>query len=60
MVQEVNGVMREQHTLIALNVDYVLISCPNKQMNYDLESAFSGEFSMKIMCSVNYILGMDI
>ena len=29
-------------------------------MNYDLESACSGEFSMKIMGSVNYILGMDV
>ena len=28
VVNEVKGVMREQHTLMALNVDVLLISCP--------------------------------
>jgi hypothetical protein len=33
VVKEVKGVMSEQHTLIALNVDGLLITCPYKQMN---------------------------
>jgi hypothetical protein len=52
MVKEVKGVMRKQRTLIALNVDDLLITFPYKQMNYDLESAFYGEFNMKIMANL--------
>jgi hypothetical protein len=33
VVKEVKGVMSEQHTLIALYVDDLLIACPYKQMN---------------------------
>ena len=44
--------MSEQHTLIALFVDDLLIACPYKQMNYDFEGAIFGEFRMKIMGNV--------
>ena len=52
--------MKEQHALIALYVDDLLIACSNKKMCRDLEKEFSAEFSMKIMGSVNHILGMDV
>ena len=51
VIQEVKGVKKEQHALI---------ECFNKQMCKDLEKEFSAEFSMKIMGSVNHILGMDV
>jgi Reverse transcriptase (RNA-dependent DNA polymerase) len=60
LIQEVNGVKKEQHSLIALYVDDLLIACSNKQMCKDLEKEFSAEFSMKIMDSVNHILGMFV
>jgi hypothetical protein len=41
--------MSEQHTLIALYADDLLIACPYKQMNYDFEGAIFGEFIMKII-----------
>ena len=43
--------------MIALYVDD-LIACSSKKMCRDLEKEFSAEFSMKIMGSVNHILGM--
>ena len=52
--------MKEHHALIALYVDDLLIACSNKKMCRDLEKEFSAEFSMKIMGSVNHILGMDV
>ena len=51
--------MKERHALIALYVNDLLIACSNKKMCRDLEKEFSAEFSMKIMGSVNHILGMD-
>ena len=60
VIQEVKGVKKEQHALIALYVDDLLIACSNKQMCKDLEKEFSAEFSMKMMGSVNHILGMDV
>ena len=52
--------MKERHALIALCVDDLLIACSNKKMCRNLEKEFSAEFSMKIMGSVNHILGMDV
>jgi Reverse transcriptase (RNA-dependent DNA polymerase) len=52
--------MKEQHALIALYVDDLLIACFNKKMCRDLEKEFCAEFSMKIMGSVNHILGIDV
>ena len=49
-----------RNSLIALYVDDLLIACSNKKMCRDLEKEFSAEFSMKIMGSVNHILGMDV
>ena len=60
VLKEENGVTKEQHALIALYVDDLLIACSNKKMCRDLEKEFSAEFSMKIMGSVNHILGMDV
>jgi Reverse transcriptase (RNA-dependent DNA polymerase) len=47
--KEVNGVMKEQHALIALYVDDLLIACSSNKMCRDLENEFFAEFSMKIM-----------
>jgi Reverse transcriptase (RNA-dependent DNA polymerase) len=58
--KEENGVMKEQHALIALYADDLLIACFNKKRCRDLEKKFSAEFSIKIMGSVNHILGMDV
>ena len=44
--------MKEQHTLIALYVDDLIIAWSNKKMCRDLEKEFSAEFIMKIMGSV--------
>ena len=60
VLREENGVMKEQHALIALYVDDLLIACSSKNMCRDLEKEFSAEFSIKIMGSANHILGMDV
>ena len=40
VLKEVNGVMKEQHALIALYVDDLLIACSSKKMCRDLEKEF--------------------
>jgi Reverse transcriptase (RNA-dependent DNA polymerase) len=57
VVQEENGIMKERHSLIALYVDDLLIACSNKKMCGDLEKDYQ---LLKIMGSVNHILGMDV
>jgi Reverse transcriptase (RNA-dependent DNA polymerase) len=52
--------MKEQHALIALYVDDLLITCSSKKICRDLEKELSAECSIKIMGSVNHILGMDL
>ena len=52
--------MKEQHALIALYGDDLLVACSSKEMCRDLEKDFSAELSMKIMGSVNHILCMDV